>query len=97
MTSKEAYDLEQRSLLKPVLVCLLLLALSLGLVSITKIIELEETTKAFKNSEVLVCYETLIVSDSNWKLVDRHLINNNSAGYLLIDNCKIKRIENENT
>ena len=52
---------------------------------------IKETTKAFKNSEVLVCYDTLIVSDSNWKLVDRHLINNNSAGYILIDNCKIKK------
>lgn len=52
---------------------------------------IEETTKAFKNSEVLVCHNTLIVSDSNWKLVDNHLINNNSAGYILIDNCKIKK------
>ena len=52
---------------------------------------IERTTKAFKNSEVLVCYETLIVSDSNWKLTDNHLINNNSAGYILIDNCKIKK------
>lgn len=50
----------------------------------------EETSEAFKNSEVLVCYETLIVSDSNWKLVDDHLINNNSAGYISIDKCKIK-------
>lgn len=50
-----------------------------------------ETSKAFKNSEVLVCNDTLIVSDSNWKLLDKHLINNNSAGYLLIENCKIKK------
>ena len=50
-----------------------------------------ETSKAFKNSEVLVCNDTLIVSDSNWKLLDKHLINNNSAGYLLIDNCRIKK------
>lgn len=47
--------------------------------------------KAFKNSEVLVCYNTLIVSDANWKLADNHLINNNSAGYLSIDNCQIKK------
>ena len=50
-----------------------------------------ETSKAFKNSEVLVCNDTLIVSNSNWKLIDKHLINNNSAGYLLIENCKIKK------
>ena len=50
-----------------------------------------ETSKAFKNSEVLVCNDTLIVSNSNWKLLDKHLINNNSAGYLLIENCKIKK------
>ena len=51
----------------------------------------EETTKAFKNSEVLVCHNTLIVSDENWKLVDDHLINTNYAGYLLIDKCQIKK------
>ena len=50
-----------------------------------------ETSKAFKNSEVLVCNDTLIVSNSNWKLLDKHLINNNSAGYILIDNCRIKK------
>ena len=53
--------------------------------------EVSKNTEAFKNSEVLVCYETLIVTDSNWKLLDNHLINNNSAGYLLIENCKIKK------
>jgi hypothetical protein len=52
---------------------------------------IEETSKAFKNSESLVCYDTLIVTNSNWKLVDNHLINNNFAGYLLIDNCGIKK------
>ena len=54
-------------------------------------INTQTESEAFKNSEVLVCYETLIVSDSNWKLVDRYLINNNSAGYILIDNCRIKK------
>lgn len=47
--------------------------------------------EAFRNSEILVCCDTLIVSDTNWKLVDDHLINNNSAGYIDIKNCKIKK------
>ena len=51
----------------------------------------QELQEAFKNSEVLVCYDTLIVSDSNWKIIENNLINNNSAGYLLLENCKIKK------
>ena len=49
--------------------------------------------EAFKNSEILVCYETLIVSNSNWCLSKDHLINNNSAGYVKLRDCKVK---NEN-
>ena len=41
----------------------------------------------FESGETLICYDTLIVSNSNWTLMDDHLINNNSAGYLLIDKC----------
>lgn len=51
----------------------------------------QELQEAFKNSEVLICYDTLIVSNSNWKLADNHLTNNNSAGYLSIYNCRIKK------
>lgn len=47
----------------------------------------DELVKSFRNGEVLVCYETLIVTDSNWELSEYNLINNNSAGYLDIRNC----------
>lgn len=41
----------------------------------------------FNNSEIIVCHNTLIISNSNWKLSGNHLINNNSAGYIEIKNC----------
>ena len=85
------YESEQRSLLKTILICFVIVVSVLFIVMTSKISEITETTEAFKNSEVLVCHDTLIVSDSNWKIVDNHLINNNSAGYLLIDHCKIKK------
>lgn len=44
--------------------------------------------EAFNNNQVLVCYRTLIVSNSNWKIADNHLINDNSAGYINIQNCE---------
>lgn len=91
MQPERDYDSEQRSLLKTILILFLIVATSSVAIVIVKTTELEETTKAFKNSEVLVCYDTLIVSDSNWKLLDNHLINNNSAGYLLIGKCRIKK------
>lgn len=86
----EEYEKRQKELLKKLLIALCCFVGFGILLHIDKIETLEETTKAFKNSEVLVCHNTLIVSDANWKLVDDHLINNNSAGYLLIDNCEIK-------
>lgn len=85
------YESEQRSLLKTILICFVIVVSVLFIVMTSKISEITETTEAFRNSEVLVCYDTLIVSNSNWKLVDNHLINNNSAGYLSVDNCKIKK------
>lgn len=91
MKYEKDYNSEQRSLLIAILICFIFVAITLVLIIMVKTTELEETTKAFKNSEALVCYDTLIVSDSNWKLLDKHLINNNSAGYLLIENCKIKK------
>ena len=91
MKYEKDYDSYQRSLLKVLLICFVFVAISVVLILMVKTTEIEETSEAFKNSEVLVCHETLIVSDSNWKLVDRHLINNNSAGYILIDNCEIKK------
>lgn len=82
---------DEKVLLKEALIWVGIAILALVYLHISGNMELAETSEAFKNSEVLVCYETLIVSDSNWKLVDNHLINNNSAGYILIDNCKIKK------
>lgn len=46
--------------------------------------------EAFNSGEVLICSDTLIVTNSNWKLTDSNLINSNSAGYLDIYKCKIK-------
>lgn len=91
MKYEKDYNSEQRSLLIAILICFIFVAITLVLIIMVKTTELEETTKAFKNSEVLVCYDTLIVSDSNWKLVNNRLINNNSAGYMLIQNCEIEK------
>lgn len=44
---------------------------------------------AFNNNESLLCFDTLIVTNSNWKLYEDNLINNNSAGYIKIKNCKV--------
>ena len=46
--------------------------------------------EAFKNGNILVCYNTLIVSNENWKLNVDVLTNNNSAGYVRLSNCKVK-------
>ena len=77
---------EQKVLLNKLLVCLLCLIL-LGFLLYNKVKKLEENISLFNSGETLVCYDTLIVTNSNWKLVDNHLINNNSAGYLSIDKC----------
>ena len=90
MRNIESTDVEYKESLKIFSIWFVVLFVCLTALYIHKNIEMEETTEAFRNSEVLVCYDTLIVSNSNWKLVDNHLINNNSAGYLSIDNCKIK-------
>ena len=58
----------------------------LGLDKISK-----KAINAFNNSEELICYNTLIVTNSNWKLVGNHLINNNSAGYLDVRNCEVRK------
>lgn len=47
--------------------------------------------ESFNSGEVLVCYDTLIVTNSNWKLTDSNLINSNSAGYLDIHKCSVKK------
>lgn len=86
----EEYEAEQKRLLIKLILTIIFILITCYIIHIKHNEYISETTKAFKNSEVLVCHNTLIVSDANWKLVDDHLINNNSAGYLLIDNCEIK-------
>ena len=51
---------------------------------------ISKTKEAFNNSEITICHESLIISNVSWKLIDGNLINNNIAGHLSIDNCKIK-------
>lgn len=51
----------------------------------------KSTIEDFNNGEILVCYKTLIITNSNWKLSDNNLINNNSAGYVDIENCEKRK------
>ena len=53
--------------------------------------KLQRDTKYFNNGDIFKCHNTLIVSNSNWHLVDDHLINNNSAGYINFKNCVIEK------
>lgn len=50
----------------------------------------ELNIEAFNDNKTLICYNTLIVTNSNWKLSEDNLINNNSAGYVKIKDCKVK-------
>jgi hypothetical protein len=50
----------------------------------------ELNIEAFNDNKTLICYNTLIVTNSNWKLSEDHLINNNSAGFVKIRDCKVK-------
>lgn len=45
---------------------------------------------AFNSDKTLVCFSTLIITNSNWKLSNDNLINNNSAGYISIKDCEVK-------
>lgn len=47
--------------------------------------------KSFNNGEVLVCHRTLIISNSNWKITEDHFINDDSAGYINIQNCEVQK------
>ena len=46
--------------------------------------------EAFKDGNILVCYNTLIVSNESWKLNVDVLTNNNSAKYVKLSNCEVK-------
>lgn len=91
MRTQEDFESEQKRLLIKLILTLIIIIITCYIIHIKHNEYISETSEAFKNSEVLVCYDTLIVSDANWHLVDDHLINNNSAGYLLIDNCRITK------
>lgn len=88
---EEYYKNKLKKLEKLIMFTIVFIVLICYIIHLNVIKYNKELQEAFKNSEVLVCYETLIVTDSNWKLIENHLINNNSAGYLLIENCKIKK------
>ena len=91
MNNEEYYKNNLKKLEKSMVITIVIIVLLCYIIYSNVIKYNQELQEAFKNSEVLVCYETLIVTDSNWKLIENHLINNNSAGYLLIENCKIKK------
>ena len=82
------YDIKD---VKIVSICLLIMLITAGLTYFDSRVSIDDKVKSFKNSEILVCYETLIVTDSNWKISETNLYNNNSAGYIEIKNCKVKK------
>lgn len=49
---------------------------------------IDKKIKTFDEGNVLVCYGSLIVTNSNWSLSGNHLINKNSAGYINIGACE---------
>ena len=53
-------------------------------------IKLKRNIQLFNEGKIFVCHNTVIVTNSNWRLVDDHLINNNSAGYINFRNCVIE-------
>ena len=91
MNNEEYYKNNLKKLEKSMVITIVFIVLLCYIIHLNIIKYNQELQEAFKNSEVLVCYDTLIVSDSNWKIIENNLINNNSAGYLLLENCKIKK------
>lgn len=91
MNNEEYYKNNLKKLEKSIVITIVFIVLLCYIIHLNIIKYNQELQEAFKNSEVLVCYDTLIVSDSNWKIIENNLINNNSAGYLLLENCKIKK------
>lgn len=76
--------------LKIVLMYLLIMIITIILCSLSNNYEQKNKVKAFNNNKTLLCFDTLIVTNSNWKLSEDNLINNNSAGYVKIKDCKVK-------
>lgn len=88
MTIDRNYNIKD---IKIVSICLLIMLITGVLTYFDHNISLDDKVKSFRNSEILVCYDTLIVTDSNWKISGTNLYNHNSAGYIEIKNCKIKK------
>lgn len=91
MNNEEHIKNEQKFVSALILFTIVIIIGLTYIIYLKNVIELKETKEAFNNSEIIVCYESLIISNISWKLIDDNLINNNIAGYLLIDNCKIKK------
>ena len=50
----------------------------------------ELNIEAFNDNKTLICYNTLIITNFNWKLSGDDLVNINSAGYVKIRECNVK-------
>lgn len=78
---------------KPIIAIIITLAFSILTIILILTSAKEEylyKQESFKNDSILVCYNTLIVSNENWKLNVDVLTNNNSAGYIKLSNCEVK-------
>lgn len=77
------------------LIILLLIITLLGIIGVVGYtihthIDLKNLQKTFREDGILICHNTLIVTNNNWKLNQDKLINNNSAGYVSLENCRIQ-------
>lgn len=77
--------------LKRILIVAIILLSVLFMSFIDKNSRIRNLQESFSSGEVLICSDTLIVTNSNWKLTDTNLINDNSAGYLDIHKCSVKK------
>lgn len=77
--------------LKSILIIVIIFISILIMSFMGKELRVKTLQEAFNSGEVLICSDTLIVTNSNWKLTDSNLINSNSAGYLDIHKCSVKK------
>lgn len=82
------YDMKD---FKIISICAVIMLVTAVLTYFDKSNSTEDKVKAFRNSEILVCFDTLVVSNSNWEISGVNIYNNNSAGYIEIKNCKVKK------
>lgn len=77
-----------------IVIIMLICMIALGFViHILTNAENQRAAEHFKNGGSLVCSRTLIINNTNWKLHQDNLINNNIAGYISIYDCEIKKNE----